>query len=257
MIIPGLKTSKEFIRSKRVERKYHQQAKATIVQDEDRAKVLLKDNHIKKNDAILIPVSLLGESNSSKTDYLHRMLGIPKNNRIILSLGMMAPWRLTNEMIISAQSFPETWVLVVHGSCESVKYNGQLENLNQNNRAIISTKNVPVSDLNDLVSSADIGLVFYSNNNENDLLAGKSSYKVAQYAKAGVPMIANNYPSFRKVFDKYECGRCIGSMDEMRPEIEKIFDDYDRYQAGAIKAYEEVYEFSKHFNPFVSWLSDL
>lgn len=252
---PRFQNDREFQRSKRVERKYYRRAKATIIQDEDRAAVLFKDNHTKADDLLLVPVSLLGSPITEKSQYLHNLLNIPSGKKIILSLGVIAPWRLSEEIIKAAQVFPEDWVMVLHGPCYDKEFQNNLELSNPNKRVIISLKHIPSKEIDDLVSSADVGLVYYSNRNANDLLTAKSSYKVAQYAKAGIPMVVNDYPSFQKVLEKYQFGRSIKTMDEMTSALEIIFNEYDEYRKNALNAYTAIYEFSNQFSKVIDWIS--
>lgn len=252
---PRFKKLNEYQKSKRVERKYHRRARATIIQDEDRAAVLFKDNRTRAHDVLHVPVSLLGAPDTTRSDYLHRMLGIPQDKKIILSHGMIAPWRLSTEMVIAAQEFPDEWVMVLHGPCYDWDYLDSLQKMNTKGKVIISTRNIPSSEISQLVSSAHVGLVFYSNQNMNDLLTGKSSYKVAQYAKAGIPMIVNNYPSFIKVLREFKYGRTIESMSNLKIEIEKVLSSYNDYQEKAIIAYSSIYEFSIQFKKVIDWLN--
>lgn len=252
-----LKEKKDFMISKRLEGRYHRQANATIVQDSDRAGVLMKDNRVVSTELLFVPVSLLGPPHPEKTDYLSKLLKIPAEKRVILYFGMMAPFRHTHEVVKIAQEFPKEWALVVHGPCESQDYLNQLHQMNNNHRVWISTDPIPQAEICDLIASADIGLVFYARDNQNDLLTGRSSEKVALYAQAGVPMIAYDTPSFRNVFDQYRCGECITSMDDIGDAVDKILRRYPEYRAGALLSYEEIYEFSRHYSKVIEWIHKL
>jgi hypothetical protein len=253
---PRFRHKKEFRMSKRLERRYHLRSDATIVQDSERADVLLRDNRIGKTRLLLVPVSVMGPPAPGKTTYIHGMLGIAPGKRVILAFGMMARWRLTLETVRAAQDFPDDWILVVHGPCEDAGYLRELSCSNVNGRARLSTGTIPQSEIGELAASADVGLVLYSNANYNDLLTGRSSEKAALYSRAGVPMVAFGYTSFKQVFDSYHCGRCISSFDEMIPAIEAILGGYDCYRAGALRAFQEVYEFPRQFSKVVAWLDD-
>jgi hypothetical protein len=53
-------TDKFFPRLRKLEKRFHREAAATIIQDSMRAKVLFESNHIEKQPVILVPVSLRG-----------------------------------------------------------------------------------------------------------------------------------------------------------------------------------------------------
>jgi len=254
---PGF-ASRWFRRLKRLEQKYHQQCQATIVQDADRKQVLLRDNRIDVDQrCFFVPVSLLGSPSCEKKDLWRSRWGIPQNTRVLLYFGLMRVRRYALDLVRLAQTFPEDWMLVMHGHAPEPDMLRALHLCNTHNRAIISTTLVPSSEIDTLIASADIGLVFYSNETKNEFLTGKSSEKVALYARAGVPMIAFDYPSFVEVFSKYRCGRCISRIAEIEEHAKAIFADYERYRQGALLAYVEVYEFAKHFSAVVDWIDQL
>ena len=101
--------------------------------------------------------------------------------------------------------------------------------------------------LPELLSSADIGLIFYQNLWENFYETGSSSNKLAQYLQVGLPVITSAYPSFREVIEKYKCGKCTNNPEEIEKRANEIFLDYAAYRNNAFKCYQEKYEFSKHF----------
>jgi len=255
---PLFQGSKRFKIRKRLEHRYHPIAQATIIQDPERARVLLADNGVNQMKLLFVPVSLLGPPETRKADYLHRMLHIPSGKKVILAFGGVNSRRLIHELVACAQDFPEEWILVIHGPGDrDVNYLNELQLLNTQNRAMISTELVLPSDIGELVASADIGLAFYSNSTMNEYLTGKSSEKMALYARAGVPMVAFAYPSFQDVFKAYGCGRCVSDFQELQGQIREIFIDYPKYRDGAFRAYSEIYEFSKHFSQVVDWVDAL
>jgi glycosyltransferase involved in cell wall biosynthesis len=206
----------------------------------------------------LVPISLLGPARPERTWYLHDRLGISRETHIVLLLGQIHAQRSTIDAVKAAQSLPAGWMLVVHGPAHGDDALLQhLASLNTSGRARISTDLVAPRELTDLVASADVGLVLYAGDTPNDYLTGRSSEKVARYAQAGVPMIAFDYPSFLEVFDRFECGRCIEDLNQLVTAIHAIEKDYARHRAGALRAYEDVYEFSKQFSPVLDWIDRL
>lgn len=253
-------SGRPFRRLKRLESRYHRRSRATIVQDSDRARILLADNRVRERAVVVhhVPVSLLGMPLREKSHYLHDRLGLAHHLKIILLLGQVHAERYSHAAISAAQDFPEDWVLVVHGPAYgNVQLLADLTRLNTRGRARISTDLIPESELADLVASADVGLAFYSPATVNEYWTGRASEKVARYAQAGVPMIAFDYPSFRGVFERYTCGRVIGEVSDLKGELETIFASYNAYRNGAFEAYEKVYEFSNHFERVVDWVDSL
>src|SRR5579871_2504817 len=85
----GLLNSFSFKHTRWAERRCHQKAAATIVQDVERARVLLEGNGVPWSDAAIayLPVSLLGKPRLDRSYFLHERLGIPRTRKIILSFG--------------------------------------------------------------------------------------------------------------------------------------------------------------------------
>jgi glycosyltransferase involved in cell wall biosynthesis len=252
--LPGTR----FRRMKRLERRYHAKAAATIVQDEPRAKVLFEDNATLRRRVFYMPVSLTGGPKRARSHYLHDRLGLPAGQRIVLVLGQVHAKRYTHDALIAAQNFPEGWTLVVHGPAYGDRaLLAELEALNTRGNAIISTDLIPEHELSDLVASADVGVAVYSPDTLNEYWTGRASEKVARYAQMGVPMIAFDYPSFREVFERFTCGRVIRDFSEFAAALEAISAEYERYRAGAFAAFSEVYDFNRHFPAVVDWIDQL
>ena len=129
-----------------------------------------------------------------------------------------------------------------------------LAHLNTRQRAVLSRVTLPQDDLDTMISSADIGLVFYIGDNVNERLTARSSEKVARYARCGVPMVSFDYDCFQSVFDEYQCGRCISQLEHLPSACEDIFGNYERYRQGAYDSYAAVYNADQHFPPLLSWL---
>ena len=253
---PGKSDNTFFRRLKRLERRYHAKAAATIVQDVDRARVLLADNGVKSADLLFVPVSLIGDPIRERSEYLRHRLKLGPKERIILSFGKIGSRRFTDELVTVAQGFPDDWKLVIHdGSCTNEKYKAELAQRNTHGKVVFSWDCIPIQDIEPLVASADIGLAFYRDDTWNEYLTGRSSEKVARYAQAGIPMVAFGYPSFQKVFSEYRCGVCIDHIERLAEACAQIFADYLGYRQEAWRAYEEVYDFVKQFQTVGDWLS--
>jgi hypothetical protein len=70
-------------------------------------------------------------------------------------------------------------------------------------------------------------------------------------------MIAFDYPCFVELFARYPCGRCVSSLDQVANEVPVILEGHDSYRQAAFQAYEEVYEFSRHFASVLDWVDSL
>ncbi len=233
-----------------VERECNKRSYITLIADERRAKYLINDNNIPIEKIVCVPVSALGETYQKKSDYLYKILGISKDKKIILYAGNIIEWSLSLEIAKAAQKWDDNMVLVLHTwkpNLDKDPYINQIRDLTKNKKVYLSLNPVEYESLPELLSSADIGLVFYKNLGKNFYETGSSSNKLAQYLQVGLPVITIDYPSFREVIEKYKCGECAKSPEEIETLVKKIFLNYDAYRNNSFKCYMENYEFSKHF----------
>ena len=67
--------------------------------------------------------------------------------------------------------------------------------------------------------------------------------KTFEYGKFSIPMIANDLPALRTVFDKYNAGICVNTpydKDEIKKAIRTIDSNYEVYAQGAKSYYDSV-----------------
>ena len=67
--------------------------------------------------------------------------------------------------------------------------------------------------------------------------------KIFEYAKYGIPMIANDIPGLRYIFLEHKCGECIPdpmSVYNIEQTILSVFRNYESYSKGAIHYYDSV-----------------
>lgn len=242
-------------RFRRAEKQYHQKATATIIQDNDRADVLFKDNNIENGKALLVPVSILGEAGEPRSNYLRAKYDIPQNKVIVLQFGQINKRRLSDKVLLSLRDFNENVVLVMHGSFSEGK--DKYVDLASDRKVILADRMVPHQEIQELISSADIGLVFYRKKPINDCLTGSASEKLALYLQAGLPVIMFDYPSFRELNKEYQFGICIRKLEELGHAINVITKDYPHFRENAIKAFTNHYEFGRNFVKVSEYIRNL
>lgn len=240
----------------------HRNAIATIIQDADRAKFLFDYNSISEGaqEILYLPVSMIGDPFKERTEFLYENLGIPRDKKIFLQLGMIASARMSLELAESAQKWPDDWVLVMHGTF----YNGiehQIKNLNKKGNIFLSKKKILFSDIPKLVSSAHVGLVFYksinSDNYYNNYYIGSSSGQLAHYLQCGIPIITLNIPSLKKVVDEFQCGIAVSNVDSIEEAAKLIFKNREFFRDRAFICYEAKYCFENHFKNINNFIKSL
>jgi glycosyltransferase involved in cell wall biosynthesis len=69
--------------------------------------------------------------------------------------------------------------------------------------------------------------------------------------QCGVPVIAFDSESFRKLMNAYQCGELIHSIDEIPQKVQKILADYDSYRKQAFMAHRQFFDFDRNFKKFI------
>jgi glycosyltransferase involved in cell wall biosynthesis len=240
---------------KNVEKIYHKNAYATIIQDERRGEILLRDNGVKNERKLFVPISMLGPAYRKRSRYFQAKLCLPDDTSVILNFGLIWKERLCFEVTKIAQNFPNNWVLVFHGHEEDGEIK-KIRSIDRKNKVIISSQFVDESRIQEVVSSAHIALVLYKSNLQNDILTAFSSEKLALCLQCGLPIIAFNYPGY-EILTEYKCGALIKKIEELIPAIQKIMNSYDEYRQNAFKCFEAKYEYSHNYHKVVETINQL
>jgi glycosyltransferase involved in cell wall biosynthesis len=245
----GLFNSFSFGHTRWAERKYHHQATATIVQDVDRARVLLESNGLPMSGARIayLPVSLLGKPCTHRSSFLRDTLGIPRERKIILYFGHIRERRYALDVAQVAQEAPEDWVFVMHGFSPPDTVN-KIERANVKKRVILSLKPVSPDQVQEVISSADIGLAMYSPLTENERLTAFSSEKMALYMQCGVPFIAFDYPGYRRLATEDGCGVVIRETSELLQGVATILATQEEFRQRAYQAFSKYYDMAANFS---------
>ena len=260
--LPGILPGFAFNTVRGLEVIAHHKAIATIIQDEERAKVLFEYNKVPedKQEILYLPASMRGDSFKERTDFFYETLGIPRDKKILLQLGMIGSERMSVEIAKSAQNWPEEWVLVMHGTFDKgVKR--LIGKLNKKGNIFLSEKKVPFEDIPKVVASAHIGLVFYKNlidsNYYNNYYVGSASGQLAHHLQCGIPIITLNIPSLRRVVDGFQCGLAVDDVDSIAEAAKSIFNNYEFFRENAFKCFEERYRFEKYFKNVDNFIKSL
>ncbi len=232
------------------EKKASRRAYLVIIQDENRAKYLIRDNNLNRNKIVYLPVSGLNIY-QKKNDYLQKKFQIPQNKKIILYAGEIAPWAMCLEIVQAAQKWPSRYILVIHASRitnETTDYLKQLRKADFSKKVIFSLEPVSWASVPKLLSSADIGLAFYKNLRISFTEIGFASGKLASYLQVGLPVITSNYPSLRKIIDQYQCGKYSNDTHDIVKLIREILKKYSYFRQNARRCFKEKYDMKDYFN---------
>jgi glycosyltransferase involved in cell wall biosynthesis len=230
----------------------------TIIPDEQRGRVFQSANNIPAEQIKCLPVGTCGDPVLAKGDYWRNRFPIPDGSSIVLYAGnIQQPWSMTREIVASVPAWPEGCVLVLHTWKENAMqapYLQEIKRLADKKRVFISSQPVPASMVPELLASADIGLAFYRPIDANFQETGSSSNKLAQYARVGLPVIANDLPSLRRIFECFGNGICVSDPSDLGRAIASILARYEEFRSSAFRSYREHYDLSVHLKKVVQYI---
>jgi glycosyltransferase involved in cell wall biosynthesis len=225
-----------------------------VLQSRNRADTFLKANRFVPPDRILLlPVASGGRKLEEKTDYFRKVFAIPRNKTIVLYAGNIIEWAMCHEIVESVRRWPPDCELVLHTyrkDAEMDPYVLQLIERAAGMPVHLSVKCLDHREIEQALASADIALLFYRELDENFTEIAFSSNKLAEYLRAGLPIISNSVSSLKEIIDGNRCGVTVEHPWLIGEAIASIRRDPETFRSNAFGVYERMFDFSKHFERF-------
>ena len=240
-------------------------AEFVIIQDEERAGFLARDNQIPRERFALVPNSPLSRSGRHPSDYWHRRFGLSSEQRVVLHTGSIDMWTGIEEIVRSVSAWPENWVLVVHTrfSAETSAVIDRLRELAVSERVFFSVQPVATREYDALVDGADIGIAFYFCTSEskftgqNHQFLGLSSGKIADYLRAGLPIVVNHAGSISDLLQSERCGIAVENGSNIGTAIGQIAGQYQEYSERACQVFDKYLDFRREFQEVIRRIDSL
>lgn len=231
-------------------------AAAVIIQDEERARFLWQDNQrpYEPEKVILFPVSYMGHAAVKRSDYLRTLYPELARQKLLVQMGSIKKCRRSNELIKIAAKCPEQYTMIFHGF-----FNGFARRALESNRLPRSrlSQPVPFWDMEKVAAGADIGLVFYFDNNFNDRLVAHASSQFALFMKCGVPVLAGNVGSLSRIVRQYHCGIVVKDLANLFRAADQIMADYETYSQNAVRCFEREHQLRHYCENLIDRLTEL
>jgi len=230
-------------------------ADLVIIQDPYRARLLANENGLSLDRFEYLPVSPGGLERNKKSTYLRACFDVSDRKTIVLHSGSFAQWTCAQELLKSAQDWPENFVLIIHerSGLENIGRYMQRNGDAKNKNILFSTKPLCQEEHEELVASADIGLVLYKpvrtsrctqKNIEN---IGLASGKFSHFMKCGVPVITTAQRTFKDLLLRYKFGGIVDSFEEMPETLEKVHANSEYHGAEARRLFAERLNFDTYW----------
>lgn len=237
------------------ERELSRQAAFVVVQDEDRARLLVDDNTIDWERIVLVPNAPLGPARRTPSRYWHARFDLPEDTRVVIHSGSLGAWTGIEQIVASTREWPSGWALVIHTryDAESSAYVDGLRRSADQWRVHFSLKPVPRQEYDPLIDGGDVGIAFYVPNDgsaftqRNVQTIGLSSGKLAYYLRSGLPVIVNRASSIAPLIEQTGSGVAVSDAAEIGPALDRIATDYDTRSISAMQFFNERLDFRKAF----------
>lgn len=223
-------------------------AQFAVVQDPVRGKALVREYGIPEDKLCYMPVAGSGSVPYVPSSYLHDKLGIEREKSIILYMGTLGSWALTDMLAEQSNALPDNYVLVLHGRY-GVK-NDMRRNYSENQKLFFSTEPVDGDRaLRRLVQSAFCCIALYiptytsltSGKNVRDI--GMASGKIATALQHGVPILVNEIGQVAHIVRQELCGLVL-DMESLYPLNAVVFlESVPNLHSNCHRAFETYFDF--------------
>lgn len=221
------------------------QASLVLIQDEERAYELCRENDLESNNIALVPNSPRYQT-VFESNFLRKKFDISPDKKVVLYCGQLESYCPPDEIKAMVSKWPTEFILVIHmRQFFNKEILSPLQKLIDEKRIFISDQPIPSDEMPVLVNSADYGLAIYNPNTEgwttgkNIFHMGFSSGKVAHYAMCGLPVIASPLPVYQREFKNYDCGRTYNDPAETGAVLTMLDKDYSFHSRESKRFYEE------------------
>ncbi len=229
---------------------------AVIIQDEERARFLWQDNHrpYEPDKVILFPVSYMGHSSIKRSNYFRSLYPEYDKQKLLVQMGNIHEYRRSDELIKMASTCPDKYTMIFHGFC-SQSYKKAINSID--NLHCRYSQPVESIEVEKVAAGADIGLVFYLDNNFNERLIAHASATFALFMKCGLPVLAGNVGSLSRIVRQYNCGIVVEDLGNLFHAADQIMADYESYSYNAVRCFEGEHQLSHYCENLIDRLTEL
>lgn len=247
---------------KRLEKESANSLSMWIIQDKVRRFHAMTEYGLDLNNCILLPLASEGEGKASD-ERLRDILGVPHEKKVAILMGSLTDWSMSHEIIMSVETWPNEWVLIVHDRYGNTR--ASLERLGLasilNDRIYLSSQSVQdVDDMSVMFSGINAGIAFYRPNylgpytGRNLGYLGLASGKIATYLRYGVPVIMNKIGLYSDLANEHGFGVVVSDQDDIGGVLG--VDSLGSMGNNARRFYNEYLDFKNYKNVLWERLSD-
>jgi len=232
-------------RYKSLEKEASKGVAAWLVQDEERAGQLQRENLLNPSNKILLPLASAGVG-VVKVDRLRDRLGIANTKKVAIAIGSISGWSMTNQILECVADWPEEWVLIVHARYGKTRelLAGELAALADllDRKIFISNAATEmVDDMGSILAGVSVGLAFYRPEygksyygyyiGKNLEHLGLASGKISTYLRYGIPVIINEVGLYAGETRQFRFGCVVERPEQIKNSLDEISHEEYRHNA--------------------------
>jgi hypothetical protein len=237
-------------------------ARGVIIQDRFRAAAFYDQHVPARPPMIYYPVSVRGyrqteNPRSRCSRYWHVKYSLAEDVVVVLYFGALnLPDRALFEFVSMWHACDPKFVLVLHGPGKRAALCAAAEAAPARN-IFVSDEFVSEEEIPSIISSAQIGLCYYSNELVNDRLTAYSSEKIALCLRAGVPIITNDNVTYRDLFSRFPCGESLAGFEKLPDVLKLIRQRHGQYRQAALDAFDSIYSLERNAQKLIAEIGKL
>lgn len=220
-----------------------EQAKAVVVPEYNRAHILQAWWDLSKIPAIFSNKPYINKSMDRNTPIsdskVREVLNAIGDRKIILYQGIISPERPLDKFVKAVESMGDEYAFVVMSGGKDI-----YKKLGSTNYYFIPFVKPPCHL--EITSHAHIGVLTYYPTRSTGYSVLNSIYcapnKTFEYGMFGIPMLGNDIPGLKYIFETSDCGVCMDnfSEDSICKAICKIENHYADYSLGSMDFYNKT-----------------
>ncbi len=232
---------------KKREMTVHHQCCMTVSLSHSRFELLRLENQMPPDHPYAVLPNAPAESRVGiQSSFYHEVLSIPNEKPILVHCGG-TKWDLIDPFLRAASTWRNNFFTVFHGR-HSGAFTGFPSNRNENIR--YHSEVLPSNLMPYAVSSAEIGLLLYNQDNPAEAFNPDTSGKLGLFLSCGLPVICCNSRQLDWINEE-GCGVRVNTLDEIPAAVDRILSDRERYSRNAIRVFLERYRFTPYFDTFM------
>lgn len=222
-----------------------------------RAESFCRINKFSSSKIQILPVASMGNPVSGVNNYFRKKFSIPEDHIIIVYSGNFVSWFQCIEIIDAMRSVKNrACSLVMHTWNQSSTESGYFKDMVRHASGLpvfFSTEYISGDEFTKVLSSADIGLAFYADLDDNFTEILFSSNKIGEYLKAGLPIITSDFKPLHDFIRETKVGLAV-PVQELSKAIEDIARQLEEYKSNALACYNTLYRFESYFEKYYEFL---